>query len=146
MLAAEGERQGGTAPPVLLHVIVQYVIRSCAPAGVIVGIKRTPNARAETVDEMALHGVHRRLLQKFPPKKIGVVGKKERTCGQFRSERTPCLGKPDFRFEKPAVGAYVDQFVRVVLPAGRGDGKTYADDDVLLVKEGESLSDSAGAP
>jgi len=57
-----------------------------------------------------------------------------------RSRVTPSLGEAQFRLERPAIVAEVEQLAVVVLSKGRGNLKTYADDKILLIERDDFSS------
>src|SRR5258708_26340089 len=53
--------------------------------------------------------------------------------GDLECPGTPSLGEAQFRLEGPAIVAEVEQLAVVVLPKGRGNLKTHANDKILLI-------------
>jgi len=80
-----GKRQRAANPPVLLQVVALLTVDCRAATGKVGGIERPPNAGAETVYCMPLHGVDRILRTGVTAVEILVVG--EEGCRSLELER-----------------------------------------------------------
>src|SRR6187399_3465203 len=96
-------------------------------------IQRKPDTRLKRVEEMRLNRIDRRLRKSVAAEEIGVVAKEHHAGGDLECPGTPSLGEPQFWLERPAIVAEIEQLAVVVLPKGRGNLKTHANDKILLI-------------
>jgi hypothetical protein len=97
----------------------------------------------ERVEEMCLHSVDRRLRENIAAEEVGVVTEDRHAGCDLECPGTPRLGNPEFRPERPAIVANVEQLAVVVLSKRRGNLKAHANDEILLVA-GEVLRRQRG--
>jgi len=102
-------------------------------AGKIDAVQGHPDPRRKCVQEMCLNRIDWRLRSPVAAEEIGVVAEECHAGGDLECPGTPSLGEAQFRLERPAIVAEVEQLAVVVLSKGRGNLKTYTDDKILLI-------------
>ena len=129
----DGIGQRAAPARIALQVVADHAVHRRAAAGVVGAVQRRPQPGVEVVDRMPLHRVQRILPAHAVAGELIVVSVEGDPRGGLECPGAERLGHAQFRLERPAVGADVDQSVGVVLPGGCRHEQRHADDRVLLV-------------
>lgn len=133
MARADRQSQGQAQPGVALEVVIFYAVDFSASTRQVGSGKRQPDAGTKPVDEVSLQQIDRVLLARTFAEKIIVVREEPRGGRQLRRQRPPRLGKAEFRFKGPAVGAVVHQSIGIILAGKNRQLETRPDDRVLAI-------------
>src|SRR5687768_14138580 len=133
ILPIDRQRHGHSHARVFLQIVAAHAIDGRAPSSVVSPVHRHPYTGSKAVDEMSLYRVERILLARLATKEIAVVRIERGGRGEFERQWPPRLGGAELRLDGPAVGADVDEPVRIVLAKRRCHLQARADDDVLPV-------------
>src|SRR6185369_9535736 len=91
-----------------------------------------PDAPADVVDGVALHGEERSLVARLA-QEVVVPGEERDAGRELQADGAQALRESQLGLDRPAVGADVHQLVGVVLAEGQAHPEAESDDEVLLI-------------
>ena len=127
----QGERESG--PRIPLFVVALDAIQCGVAASKVDAIQGNPYTRLKRVKQMCLNRIDRRLRKSVAAKEIGIVAEKCRAWSDLERPGPPSFGNAQFRLERPAIAAEVEQLGVVVLTKGRGNLQAHPNDKILLI-------------